>query len=220
MKLGKRLLAFYAVIVLLSGCAAVQPAGEQALTPPTVIPSTLRAKAVVEMTRNMTIAGRASILVKAPGSFRIEVTGPFGQTAMLLASDGARLYTSSDGKVNEFLWGDPEIPYSFEADEAVAFLTGSPRPLQAALPPNVIEKRDNWGRLKEYTKAVEGRPGLKVTLGNYKDINGAHIPFLIRIEDGRRTLAIKYSEVEVNPPIDEGLFSLEARSDRGSKEVD
>jgi len=198
----------------------MRPAAEEALAPPTVIPSTLRASAVVEMKRNFTIAGRASILVKAPDSFRIEVTGPFGQTAMLLASDGERLYSSSDGKIKEFLWDDPDIPYSFEAEEAVSFLTGSPRPREAQLGPGATEARDNWGRLKEYTKTAEGRPELKATLGDYRDINGAHIPFLIRIEDGRRTLTIRYTEAEVNPQIDEGLFSLGAGPERGSKEVD
>lgn len=199
----------------------MRPAGEDILTPPTIIPSSLRAKAVVEIKKNvLTIAGRASILAKAPGSFRIEVVGPFGQTMMLLASDGTKLYISSEGKIKEFLWGDPDIPYSFEAGEAFSFLTGAPGPKEAGYKPNAIETRDKWGRLTGYTKTVEGRDGLKVTLGEYRDIGGAHIPFRIRIEDGKRDLTIKYTEAEVNPQLDEELFMLTAPPDRGAKEVD
>lgn len=221
MRPGKSLLSLFAIVILLSGCASLKPAGEKAVKPPTVVPSALRARAVVEMQRDLfTVAGRASILAKTPGSFRIEVFGPFGQRAFLMASDGEHLYISSEGKIKEFLWGDPDIPYSFEADEAVSFLTGGPRPVEAAMAPDVSEKRDDWGRLREYTRTTGGRPDLKVTLGDYRNISGAHIPFLIRIEDGRRVLTIKYMEAEVDPLLDEGLFRLEAHSDRGSKEVD
>lgn len=199
----------------------MRPAGEELLNPPTAIPSTLRARAIVEVKKGaFTIAGRASILASAPGSFRIEVFGPFGQTMMLMASDGERLYISSEGKTNEFLWGDPDIPYSFEAGEALSFLTGSPGFAKAAGRAGVVETRDDWGRLKEYVKAPEGERSLKVTLGAYRDINGAHIPFFIKIEDGRRDLTIKYTEVEVNTSLEEGLFSLEAGPGQGSKEVD
>lgn len=221
MRLEKRLLALFTVILLISGCASLKPAFEEAERPPSVVPTSMRARAIVEVKRGVfTVAGRASILAKAPRSFRIEVFGPFGQAMMLLASDGERLYVSSEGKTKEFHWGDPDIPYSFEAGEAVSFLTGSPRPAEAGLSPNINETRDRWGRLTEYSKAAEGRPTLKVTLSEYRDINGAHIPFRIRIEDGKRDLTIKYMEAEINPPLDEELFRLEASSDRGPKEVD
>lgn len=220
MRPRKRLFSLLAVFLLLSGCVALKPAGEEPLGPPTLTASSIRAGAVVEIKRNAsTAAGRAAILAKAPGSFRIEVFGPFGLTAALIASDGKKLFVNSDGQMSEFFWGDPELPYSFDAEEVVSFLTGAPDP-PALDTPGIKASRDEWGRLREYSRAVEGRDGLKVTLGEYRAVGGAHIPFLIRIEDGKRDLAIKYTEVEINPLIEEDLFSLEAHSDRGSKEVD
>lgn len=220
MRSGKRLFSLLAVFLLLSGCAAMKPAGEEPLGPPKLKASSIRARAVVEIKKDAaTAAGRAAILAKAPGSFRIEVFGPFGLTAALIASDGHKLFVNSEGQMSEFFWGDPEIPYSFKAEEVVSFLTGAPNP-PALDTPDVSASRDEWGRLREYSRAVEGRDGLKVTLGEYREVGGAHIPFFIRIEDGKRDLAIKYTEVEINPLIEEDLFRLEARSDQGSKEVD
>lgn len=220
MRPGKRLLSFFAVFLLLSGCAAIKPVGEEPSGPPTLTASSIRARAVVEIKKDATTAaGRAAILAKSPGSFRIEVFGPFGMTAALIASNGEKLFINSEGQMNEFFWGDPELPYSFEAEEVVSFLTGGANP-PTIDKPGVVASRDDWGRLREYSRAVEGRDGLKVTLGEYREVNGAHIPFLIRIEDGKRDLAIKYTEVEINPLIEEDLFRLEAHSDQGSKEVD
>ena len=217
---GKRLFSLLAVFLILSGCAAMKPAGEEPLGPPKLTASSIRARAVVEIKKNdLTAAGRAAILAKAPGSFRIEVFGPFGLTAALIASDGHKLFVNSDGEISEFFWGDPEIPYSFEAEEVVSFLTGAPNPPTLDTP-GIKASRDGWGRLREYSRAVEGRDALLVTLGEYREVNGAHIPFLIRIEDGKRDLAIKYTEVEINPLIEGDLFKSEARSDQGSKEVD
>lgn len=217
---GKRLFSLLAAFfLLLSGCAALKP-GKEPMAPPKLTASSIRARAVVEFKKDdSSAAGRAAILAKAPGSFRIEVFGPFGLTAALIASDGEKLFINSEGQMRAFFWGDPELPYSFDAGEVVSFLTGAPD-APALDKPGVKASKDEWGRLREYSRATEGRDALQVTLGEYREVNGAHIPFLIRIEDGKRDLAIKYTEVEINPLIEEDLFRLEAHSDRGSKEVD
>jgi hypothetical protein len=218
--LKKKLLTSVAAFTLLCGCAAIKPAGEEPVGPPKLMASSIRARAVVEIKRKtFTAAGRAAILAKAPGSFRIEVFAPFGATAALIASDGQRLLVDSDGTAREFLWGDPEIPYSFEAEEVVSFLIGGQRSLAPASS-GARETRDEWGRLREYYRPAEDGDSLKVTLTEYREVNGAHIPFHIRIEDGRRDLAIKYTEVEIDPLLGDDLFELEAHSDPGPKEVD
>ncbi len=190
--------------------------GEAPLGPPSIDASSIRAKAVVELKKgSFSAAGRAAVFARAPGSFRIEVFGPFGQSAALIASDGERLLVASGGKTDLFLWGDPAIPYSFEAREAVSFLTGR----RTTLASGALETRDAWGRLLEYSRDAGGR-GLKVTLGEYREVAGAHIPFFIKIEDETRELVIKYTDAEVNPLLEDGFFELEAYSDRGPKEVD
>lgn len=213
---GKRLLPVFAALLIMTGCAGMKPAGQEPSLPSTTA-SSIRATGVVEMKKNSTSArGRANILAKSPGSFRIEVFGPFGQVAALVASDGERLLVSSEGKSKVFLWGDPSLPYSFKADEAVSFLTGAPPGLKTG----ALERVDENGRLVEYSRPIDGRPDLKVSLGDYKVVSGATIPFRISFEDGNRGLTIKYTEVEINHPFEDGFFKVEAPSDQGAKEVD
>lgn len=216
MRPGKNLLFLIAFFLLFCGCAAIKPPGQAPSGPPELDASSVRARAVVELRKGrFSAAGRAAIFAMAPSSFRIEVFGPFGQAVALIASDGERLLVDSGAKTDLFLWGDPGIPYSFEATEAVSFLTGR----RGALSSGALETRDAWGRLLGYARAAGDRE-LKATLGEYREVAGAHIPFFIRIEDGERELVIKYTDVEVTPLLEDGFFELEAYSNRGSKEVD
>ncbi|MBI5587474.1 MAG: hypothetical protein HY889_03800, partial [Deltaproteobacteria bacterium] len=47
---------------------------------------TLKATASVEIERSVVLSGRAVVLAQSPGSFRIEVQGPFGSVMALLVS--------------------------------------------------------------------------------------------------------------------------------------
>lgn len=217
------LLALAAALVFAAGCAAMRPA-ERAAVPPTATVSSLRAKAIVEVNRGFfTVAGRASILARSPGSFRIEVFAPFGQTMLLMVSDGTELYLAHDGRAEKYRWDDPDIPFPFDAGTAFSFLTGAPKTAPASAGGG--ETRDSWGRLTGYAGTVEGGRPLSVTLGDYRDIDGAHIPFRIRfdgldLDDDTRGLAIRYTEAEVNPALEDGLFSPEAGPPVEPKEVD
>lgn len=221
MRFGKGLLPIFTALLLISGCAAVKPYGEEAPGLPSITASSIRARGVVEMKKDSFSArGRAVIQAQAPGSFRIEVFGPFGQVAALVASDGERLLINSEGKTSVFLWGDSRIPYTFKANEAVSFLTGGLLEDETGALPGARSKMDGKGRLREYTREIEGRPDLKVTLAEYRSVQGAAVPFMISLEDGRRGLTIKYTEVEINYPFENGFFKVEAPSDQGAKEVD
>ena len=221
MRFGKRLLPIFTALFVITGCAAVKPYGEETPDLPSTTASSIRARGVVEMKKDSFSArGRAVILAEAPGSFRIEVFGPFGQVAALVASDGERLLINSEGKTNVFLWGDSRIPYTFKAQEAVSFLTGGPMEHETDGLPGARSITDKKGRLSEYSRAIEGRPDLKVTLGEYRSVQGAAVPFRISFEDGRQGLTIKYTEVEINYPFENGFFKVEAPSEQGAKEVD
>lgn len=205
-----------AALLSLAGCAATGPLEKTAYAPGTPV-SSIRARGVVELKKDSFSArGRAAVIAQAPGSFRIEVFGPFGQTAALFASDGERLLVRSEGTTSLFFWGDPAIPYSFNAREAVSSLTGAP----VAEETGGLSMFDGNGRLSEYTREVQGRAPLRVTLDEYTLVDGAAIPFRISFEDGRRVITIKYTEVEVNPPFENGFFKVEAQSEQGAKEVD
>ena len=204
-------------MLLVTGCAGVKPYGEEAPAKVGTTASSIRARGVVEMKKDSSSAsGRAVILAQAPGSFRIEVFGPFGQVAALVASDGERLLVNSEGKTSVFIWGDPAIPYTFKPEEAVSFLTGG----IMAQETGGLARTDEKGRLVEYARPIEGRPGLRVTLSDYRPVHGAPVPFRINLEDGTRVLTIKYTEVEINHPFENGFFKVEAPSEQGAKEVD
>lgn len=192
---------------LAQGCAAVQP--PPVVEPVKVLPAPLsiRAEASVEVDRPaVALNGRAVVLAKSPGSFRIEVLGPFGLASALLVSDGKTVYLLSGGKSRRYSSGDPGVPYSFKPDEAVSYLTGSVR--EAAECGCEVSK-DAHGRASKVVKSEDGSPVLTVTLADYRAVAGADVPFDIKIAHKKETLRIRYTSVEVNPALEAGFFSTE-----------
>ncbi len=188
-----------------AGCAAKLP---PPLSPPEITPVSLRAHGVVEMKRRFfTISGRALVLARSPASFRIEVFGPFGQTVAVLASDGEAIYTVTEDGAEALSRDEPGVPHSLKPEDAASLLLGNPRPAGELAGGEVETSTDEHGRLRLFSRpARDGEGGLKVLLEDYREVSGAHIPFRIVIDDGKRTVTIKYSEVEVNPELPEDLF--------------
>jgi outer membrane lipoprotein-sorting protein len=192
-------------ILALYGCAGVRP-----VTPPVAGRPAhgLKAEAVVEMKKTLTLRGKARISAESPGSFRIEVLGPFNATMALIISDGRSLYVFSGTDEKEYLWDDPSFPYSFRAEDVVSSLLGSPSPN-----PGTIEKSDysvssgNDGDLT-LTRMKDGKIVLTVAMADFRVVAGARLPFDIRIEDRRGTLRIRYSSVEVDPAFSPDAFAI------------
>ncbi len=200
-----RVRILFIAILALYGCAGVRPpatpvAGRSA--------HGLRAEAVVEMKRSVMLRGKARISAEAPGSFRIEVLGPFNATMALIISDGKSLYVFSGTDEKEYLWDDPSFPYSFKAEDVVSSLLGAPSQNQGT-----IEKSDysvssgNDGNLT-LTRMKDGKPVLTVAMSDFRTVAGARLPFDIRIEDRRGTLRIRYSSVEVDPSFSPDSFAI------------
>ncbi len=192
------------LIALLPGCAAIKPPVEPVkLLPP---PLSLRAEASVEVDRPVALNGRAVVLAKSPGSFRIEVLGPFGSAMALLVSDGKTIYLLSGGKSKRYSREDPRVPYSFKPEEAVSYLTGN---VQEAVECGCEVSKDAYGRASKVVKSENGSPVLTVTLDDYRAVKGAEVPFDIKIANKKETLHIRYTSVEVNPALEAGYFSTE-----------
>lgn len=196
------------LFIFLAGCAAVSTVPEKALTPGAekIVPASLRAEAVVEIKRVVPVSAKALVLVKSPDKFRIEVTGPLGSVMGLMLSDGETLSVFSGDEVKNYRWNDPFSPYPFDSIEAVSFLLGD-QPGAANDRADYKVKRGEDGRIKEILKYKDGVPLLTARLSDYREISGAVIPFNISIE-GKDTIRIRYSSVEVNPELDGSLFMI------------
>lgn len=209
--LSRVLVAVLASAVLLGGCAGVNAPRRPPAEAARARPKALRASAVVELRRSMPLAGRASVLVESPDKFRIEVAGPFNQVVALLVSDGRELFVFSGRKPEVFNWDDPSMPYPFSAGEVVSFLMGEAGALPAlngaAVGNGYSVTRDVDGRVKDIVKSRGGAEVLRVAMADYRSVSGAYIPFHITI-DGRERLSIRYSEVEVDPDVAPGSFTI------------
>lgn len=192
------------LVALVSGCAALKP--PVGLLPPPVHPVSIRARATVEVRRTVALSGRAVVLAKSPGSFRIEVQGPFGSAAALLVSDGRTVYLMSGGEAKRYETDDPLFPYSFSPEEAVSFLTGGPI-AQEGCGCEVL--RDSGGRVMKVTKPGNGQAALTVTMTDYRAVDGAEVPFDIEIANRKGSLHIKYASVEINPDLKADSFDTE-----------
>lgn len=186
------------LLFLLSGCAALAPKKTLEIQG-AAAPRSMRAEAVVELTRVMKLSGRAVVLAKSPGSFRIEVIGPFGSTMALLVSDGSALYVLAGGETKRYLWGDPGFPYAFKAEELVSMLLGAQSQVPEDCRCEVLT--DEGGRITKLTRFKGAVPLLTVAVSDYRDILGSQIPFNISIEAPKEKLSIRYSTVEINPVI-------------------
>lgn len=193
-------------ILTLYGCAGSRPP----VTPPAAGRPAhgLKAEAVVEIKKSIMLRGKAHISAEAPGSFRIEVLGPFNATMALIISDGKTLYVFSGTEEKEYLWNDPSFPYSFSAEDVVSSLLGGP-----SQNPGSIEKSDyavSSGKdgFVTLTRMKDGKPVLTVALSDFRVVSGARLPFDIQIEDRRGTLRIRYSSVEVDPAFSPDSFAI------------
>ena len=197
--------------LILSGCSTLKTAPD--LTKYSAgWPNIIRAEAVVELDSSRQLKGRAVILAKEPGFFRIEIRGPFGRLIGLLLSDGEYLTVLADGELNTYRWSDPALPYPFTAMEFVSFLTGSGDPIgqgdTSSKRPNYEITRNEAGKIATLVKFKEENPILSVEMSDYKVNSGYVIPYSISLKNGRTELKIRYKNVEVNPEIKEGVFNI------------
>lgn len=172
-------------------------------------PESLRARAVVELKRDVTVSGRAVIVARRPDLFRIEVFGPFNTSAATLLSDGTNLTVFSEGRLDTYGWDDPDLPYLFSAEEVVRLLTG-------AWTEDAARKgEDGFRYASEYdpatgtfrvVKLYGAFEALRADLSDWKDVDGRTIPFRISIDDGKQSINIQYFSVDIEPEISAGTF--------------
>lgn len=197
-----------AVFSLVCGCAApiksVPPLHEAPAR-------SLRSSSVITLKDNGTeISGRASVFVKAPASLRVEVYGPLGGVAALIIYNGEHLYVYSDGIGKTYGALDLGSALPLHPEILVSALTGDTRWL------NDLAKTPGGAEGVSYSVEAPGKDGLKIGkyvdgtltasahLDNFKEVDGAVLPFSIVIADRKtgRVITIEHSRVEIDqePP--------------------
>ncbi len=198
------------LILILSSCATLKT--ETDLTKYSAgWPDIIRAEAVVDLDSDRRLKGRAVILARGPGFFRIEVRGPFGRLIGLLLSDGEYLRVLANDELKTYRWSDPALPYPFSAQEFVSFLLGKNdlAPADPGAPRAEYEiTRNDFGKIAKVVKFIERHPILSVEMSDYKAKAGYAVPHSIYLKDGRRELKIRYTSVEINPEIKEDVFKI------------
>lgn len=197
-------------LITMSGCAHKKPLAHFHATASEQV-DTLRAEALVDMDRTLSASGKARIYAKAPGSFRIEVKGPFAQVVALLASDGRTLHTFTDGVERYYPAGSHEAPIPFSSEQIVSLLMGLDlKPLEDA----GFKVGTDWaGRPVKAEKHIPGDDGGTVTVlfSDYRNAGGRDVPFEISIQGPRLDkIRIRYSSVETGSGFEDGFFDIEA----------
>jgi hypothetical protein len=213
---------FLSFALLAAGCAALPgaPPGPGVLTG--AAPETLRAEAVVELVgstdgpgratgEGATVRGRALVLAERPGSFRIEVYGPFSEVSALFVSDGEALMVAARGDSRLYTWGEPLFPYPFSAEEAVFFLMGCPAVAEGAQRcggPRYEVTRGADGVIAGVHGPSNGSGRFEVAFSDFRDVSGFMVPYSITISLGGEDLRIRYSAIELNAAITPGYFRI------------
>lgn len=165
-------------------------------------PTSLTAIARVTL-RETGLKGRANIFVQSPDSFRIEVLGPFDKIVALIVSDGLG-FSIFDGKTFKFhdLTLEP-YPLKFKPEDMVSFLMGSLSVEKLSRDFFVEFDKENF----TYSITPLDEDDLSAKLSNYREVDGAAVPFSILIDFNNEKLNIEYKSVEINPELDKVLFT-------------
>lgn len=203
--------ALFAVLIL-TGCAYLRPAApapEVSVRKEALTASSIRAEALVELEKGTPLSGRASIFVKSPASFRIEVKGPLGSSVASFISDGKEISIFSEGVQRIYGPEDPDMPYPLKPEELVLVLLGVNA---GQLPAGYKVTADTEGHITGFSGFKDGVREFSAAMSDFKAVDGVVLPFTIRIEtgpkNGTRILKIRYTKIEINPDIKEDVFEI------------
>ncbi len=204
------------LMLILAGCAWFKPAPAKPVKtgePPPI--RALRAEAVMEFKEGAgSRSGRASIVVNAPASFRIEILGPFNSPVTAIVSDGTVLSIFSDGALKTYRWDEenPVLPYAFTSEELAALLLGGGRlaPGAAPLSTGYRTTSDKDGNITGVVKVKDGTEVFMAVMSDFRSAGEGVFPFSITVDDGYKSLRVRYSAIEINPDIKPDVFNIAA----------
>jgi len=193
---GLFIISVFTLFVAASGCAH---RGKTQKSPElTEGLHSIKASAVVELTKEQTEKGRAFILASNPDSFNIEIKGPFGITIARITGNKKGLTLLRKGKSTTYRPDDARIPLNIIAVEFVSLLMGKEN-LDSGNDASFEIKKIPGGKI--ITKHKNGVILYRATMTQFHNIEGFSLPFAIAIKGGGYTLLVKYVSVDINPKI-------------------
>jgi hypothetical protein len=202
-------LALFVALISIFGCAALResrPVGVEGAPL-----KTLRARAVasIAIADGKTLSGKAVVLAERPARFRIEFFGPLGVSTALVIGGNDGLYVFADGREQRLGYGEKKPFYPLEARAVVSLLFGENF---EGLSGDYEVSTDN-GRVKSIVHRGWGKDnglanGLAVRFDDFRPVGEADLPFDIEIETRAGAVFINYTSMEINPELDETLFTL------------
>lgn len=169
------------------------------------------------------IAGRGMIVVKRPDKLRLEVVGPFNQITAVIIYDSRSLSFLSLRENR--LYGDYPFPMeasrfpnylaglpagevkSHDANHETGFLPSGPCSVNSEDEQIMINRTGNMKEIYISETRDEIHP-INVSMDSYKEVDGFMFPFEISISNKEAHIFIRYTDVELNQQISDGLFSL------------
>lgn len=216
-----------ACCLVFTGCAFLPPhaqkvSDEQNVCPDPAIIASLQKKSEILQTLKGSaqvktifkdgreIAGRAVIIVKRPDRFRMEVSGPFNQTAFIIIYNG--------GKISLFSFQENKLytdyPLQVETSRLPQYLLGLPSSKNSAQEAGGINSGDEQVlinhecNIKEIAlSGAKDAAHLKVSMDSYEEIDGFNFPFTISISNKESDIFIRYEHIELNRRISDDLFN-------------
>ncbi|MFQ5586255.1 MAG: hypothetical protein ACE5GF_05465 [Thermodesulfobacteriota bacterium] len=209
-------------LLILSSCTLLTPRQEP-LRDETSITTlrSLKATATIRMVRKsrLDFRGRALIIVQHPDLFRIELLGPFNQTAFIMTGDGERLSLFDVGKSVLHRWPANRGPYPFTGTEIVSSLLGTlPEAPGNGNPEGgeIIEGSTEGGK-RSFLREDSAKRNIRIDLEDFRSVSGVPLPFTISMASPLGRLSIRYKAVTLN--VDTGSIDFTLPAPAGVNEV-
>ncbi len=223
------------VLLTLTGCS-IKNTRNATPYPKEPVPATKEIKSPDSLTamlrfssKQRGLKGRAALTIKSPDLIRVEIYGVMGQILTVIAGDSNDCKVYSKGIIKECNWDEPELSGLLTPQNLVPILLGKG---ELAFKDSAQRQSslDGYGRLtriiaspkatrvglgtnkKNYQRAWQREP-VKITIGDYRIVDGLRVPFSFNLDGKGGQLTINYYTLQTNPEIPSSAFSLGTTDD-------
>ncbi len=222
------LLSTTLVLLTLTGCSIkntrnADPYPQEVIPAASEIESPDSLTAMLRFSSKQTgLKGRASLTIKSPDLIRVEIYGIMGQILTVVAGDSNDCKVYKKGVIKECTWNEPELSGLLTPRNLVPILLGKGE-LAFRDSAERQSSLDGYGRLTRIIANPEttallattkNRPNpeqikpVKITIGDYRIVDGLRVPFSFVLDGKGDLLTINYYTLQPNPELPPSAFSL------------